>query len=106
MIEVDPLTFEALVEQSPQHAIVILVRLLDTAPLADFCIQGAAPHEDFASIGSLVMDFLDHQRSRALSVLPKVTGVDHGQDSAAWAAWLDQAAPTLPPQVVPAGWTR
>ncbi|MGE0709207.1 MAG: protein kinase [Planctomycetota bacterium] len=107
LVEVDPFVFQALVERRSRATVVTLVRLLDTAPLADFCVGGAAPHEDFSSVGVLVMEFLEQERQRALEALPELSGgVQLGEDAAGWSQWLNHEAPRLPAQAVPAGWTR
>ncbi|MBL4848258.1 MAG: protein kinase [Planctomycetes bacterium] len=106
LVEVDVDMFEALIKGRSPSTVVTLVRLLGTAALADYCVQLAAPHEDLSSIGMLVMDYLDKARLRALKVLPSITGVDFGDDPAAWTAWLNEAAAQLGPQAIPGTWTK
>lgn len=106
LVEVDVDLFEALVVARHPSTAVTLVRLLGTAALADYCVQRAAPHEDLSSIGMLVMDYLDEARKKALAALPVVAQVDHGEDANAWTAWLNQAAASLGPQVIPGAWTK
>ncbi len=103
-VEVDHLVFQALVEQRSPAAVLTLVRLLDTAMLAEFCVQAAAPHETFMTVGAHVMTFLDEQRLLALEALPGITGVNHGDDAAAWQQWWAQSGAAYGKQVQPAGW--
>ncbi len=102
--EVDRLVFDALVELRAPAVTLTLIRLLDTAMLADFCVQAAAPHETFMTVGSQVMGFLDAQRLMALEALPSIAGVNHGDDPQAWQAWWAKGGAAYGPQVIPAGW--
>ena len=106
LVEVDVDVFHALVARRSPSTAVTLIRLLGTVPLADYCVQGAAPHEDLSSIGMLVMDYLDQACRLALEALPEVTGVNLGQDPQAWNEWLNASAAGLGPQVIPGAWTR
>ena len=80
------------------------MRLLNTSPLAEACVQAAAPYADFKAIGGLISAFLEAQRRRALDALPALTGAQLGEDEAAWCAWFTEHAQRLGPQVEPRGW--
>lgn len=103
-IEVDRFLFQAMVESRAPATALSLIRLLNTGALADFCVHAAAPHEDFMTVGALVMDFLDRQRALALEALPAITRANFGDDPNAWLGWWNENAANFGPQVQPAGW--
>lgn len=106
MAGVDPSTFLGLVDLRSRTTVEALVRLLDTGKLLDACLTAAGPFETPAALTPIVTAFLDDQRLLALEALPAIAEVNHGDDAAAWRAWLEGARAELPRQVEPEGWSQ
>ncbi|MCO5172542.1 MAG: protein kinase [Planctomycetes bacterium] len=104
LVGVDPATFTGLVDLRAPVTLEALVRLLDTPRLLDACLAAAEPWEAPEAVAPAVTAFLDDQRALALEALPAIAGVNHGEDAAAWRAWLEGARADLPRQVEPEGW--
>ncbi len=100
---IDRVLFTALVEARSRHVVAALVELLDVDALAQRC-RGAAAALGLepGELEPILAPFLQVHRALASEALTPITGVDCGDDPAAWRAWLAQQE--LPLQVEPRGW--
>jgi pSer/pThr/pTyr-binding forkhead associated (FHA) protein len=105
MVEIDPSTFQALVELRAPNTLRALIRLLDRDALREGLAAQAAGLPEPEEASAAVENFLSAQRALALDALPAIAQANHGLEAAAWQAWLDGLERELPPQVEPTGWS-